>query len=201
MHPENRRPLTASVDLRRLSHRARRRASRCSTRWRPRWCSARCSASSTRRSRSMSASTGSASGSRCCSRCVAGMMAVSSFVNSRLVGRFGMRRLSHGALIGFLAVNTIWLILALQRPDPDLRLRAAVRGSDAAVRLDRVEFQLDRHGAARPRRRHGLVDPRLHADAGRRHYRRRIGQSFNGTVTPLAAGFCERFGCWRWCSC
>ena len=38
---------------------------------------------------------------------IAGMMAVSSFLNSRLVGRFGMRRLSHGALIGFLAVNTI----------------------------------------------------------------------------------------------
>ncbi len=37
---------------------------------------------------------------------VAGMMAVSSFVNSRLVGRFGMRRLSHGALVGFTLVNT-----------------------------------------------------------------------------------------------
>ena len=154
-----------------------RRASRCSTRWRRRWCSARCSASSIRRSRSMSASTGWASGSRCCSPAIAGMMAVSSFVNSQLVGRFGMRRLSHGALIGFLAVNTIWLILALQRPDPDLRLRAAVRGGDAAIRLDRIELQLDRHGAARPRRRHGLVDPRLHADAGRRRHRRRASAS------------------------
>ena len=48
--------------------------------------------------------------------CIAGMMAVSSFVNSQLVGRFGMRRLSHGALVGFLTVNTIWLILALQGP-------------------------------------------------------------------------------------
>ena len=33
---------------------------------------------------------------------VAGLMAVSSFLNSRLVGRFGMRRLSHGALVRLL---------------------------------------------------------------------------------------------------
>ena len=38
-------------------------------------------------------------------------MAFSSFVNARLVGRFGMRRLSHGALLGFLAINALWLAL------------------------------------------------------------------------------------------
>ncbi len=47
---------------------------------------------------------------------VAAFMALSSFVNSRLVGRFGMRRLSHGALLGFLTVNTIWLVLTLLWP-------------------------------------------------------------------------------------
>jgi len=47
---------------------------------------------------------------------VAAFMALSSFVNSRLVGRFGMRRLSHGALLGFLTVNTIWLVLSLLWP-------------------------------------------------------------------------------------
>ena len=26
-----------------------------------------------------------------------------------------------------------------------------------------------------------------------------IGQAFDGTVTPLAAGFWTRFGWWRWC--
>ncbi|WP_439616912.1 multidrug effflux MFS transporter [Shinella sp.] len=44
---------------------------------------------------------------------VAAFMALSSFVNARLVGQFGMRRLSHGALLGFLAVNTLWLLLTL----------------------------------------------------------------------------------------
>jgi DHA1 family bicyclomycin/chloramphenicol resistance-like MFS transporter len=40
---------------------------------------------------------------------VAAFMSLSSFLNSRLVGRFGMRKLSHGALVGFIAVNAIWL--------------------------------------------------------------------------------------------
>src|SRR5690606_25089806 len=38
---------------------------------------------------------------------VAGLMAVSSFTNSRLVGRFGMRRMAHGALLGFIVVTGI----------------------------------------------------------------------------------------------
>ncbi len=49
---------------------------------------------------------------------IAGMMAVSSFLNSRLVGRFGMRRLSHGALCGFLAVSIIWYLTSLAGPIP-----------------------------------------------------------------------------------
>ena len=44
---------------------------------------------------------------------IAGMMAVSSFLNAQLVGRFGMRRLSHGALIGFIVVTTLWFVLSL----------------------------------------------------------------------------------------
>lgn len=42
----------------------------------------------------------------------AGLMAISSFTNSRLVGRIGMRRLSHTALVGFTAVSLLWLVLA-----------------------------------------------------------------------------------------
>ncbi|KTR02240.1 major facilitator transporter [Aureimonas ureilytica] len=40
-------------------------------------------------------------------------MAVASFTNSRLVVRFGMRRLSHGALCLFLAFNILHLAIAL----------------------------------------------------------------------------------------
>ncbi|MFN4271451.1 MAG: multidrug effflux MFS transporter [Aliihoeflea sp.] len=49
---------------------------------------------------------------------LAGMMAISSFMNSRLVGRFGMRGLSHFALLGFLAATTVWLVWALIAPMP-----------------------------------------------------------------------------------
>lgn len=49
---------------------------------------------------------------------VALFMALSSFINSRLVGRFGMRRLSHGALLAFIAVNAIWLAAEIFGPEP-----------------------------------------------------------------------------------
>jgi len=44
---------------------------------------------------------------------VAGLMAVSSFTNSRVVRRVGMRRLSHGAMLTFTVVSGIWLAFAL----------------------------------------------------------------------------------------
>jgi DHA1 family bicyclomycin/chloramphenicol resistance-like MFS transporter len=44
---------------------------------------------------------------------MAGLMAVSSFTNSRVVRRLGMRRLSHGAMLTFTVVSGIWLAFAL----------------------------------------------------------------------------------------
>ena len=44
---------------------------------------------------------------------MAGLMAISSFTNSRVVRRFGMRRLSHGAMLGFTLFSGIWLALAM----------------------------------------------------------------------------------------
>lgn len=44
---------------------------------------------------------------------MAGLMAISSFTNSRVVRRFGMRRLSHGAMLIFTLFSGIWLVLAL----------------------------------------------------------------------------------------
>lgn len=43
---------------------------------------------------------------------VAVFMSLSSFTNSRLVERFGMRRLSHAALVGFAGLNALHLTLA-----------------------------------------------------------------------------------------
>ena len=103
---------------------------------------------------------------------VAGLMAVSSFLNSQLVMRCrhapavacGAGRLLRGQrdLVRLVAVRT----------SAAGRLRAAVRGGDVPVRLDRLELQRARHGAARPHRRIGLIGPGLHPDAWRRAHRR-----------------------------
>ncbi len=39
--------------------------------------------------------------------------AIAFLLNSRLVARFGMRRLAHGAMLSFVAVTTIWLVCDL----------------------------------------------------------------------------------------
>lgn len=49
---------------------------------------------------------------------VALFMAFSSFVNSQFVGRFGMRRLSHTALLGFTGVTFCWLLVQIYGPAP-----------------------------------------------------------------------------------
>jgi DHA1 family bicyclomycin/chloramphenicol resistance-like MFS transporter len=40
-------------------------------------------------------------------------VAVAGFLNARFVGRLGMRVISHGALVGFVAVAGIMLLAAL----------------------------------------------------------------------------------------
>lgn len=45
-------------------------------------------------------------------------MTVSNLINSRLVERLGMRRMSHGALIGFVIVSAIHAVIALMGPVP-----------------------------------------------------------------------------------
>ena len=49
---------------------------------------------------------------------VALFMALSSFINARLVGRFGMRKLSHGSLVGFITITGIWLLVQYFGPQP-----------------------------------------------------------------------------------
>jgi len=47
---------------------------------------------------------------------MASTIAVAQFINSRVVKRFGMRRISHTAVLVYLAMAVIWLILALAGP-------------------------------------------------------------------------------------
>jgi DHA1 family bicyclomycin/chloramphenicol resistance-like MFS transporter len=49
---------------------------------------------------------------------MAGAIAVAQFVNSRVVRTYGMRRISHTAVLIYLAGALIWLVLALMGPVP-----------------------------------------------------------------------------------
>ncbi len=49
---------------------------------------------------------------------MAGLIAVAQFVNSRVVKHFGMRRLSHFAMLVYVTLSVVWLVLALLGPVP-----------------------------------------------------------------------------------
>jgi DHA1 family bicyclomycin/chloramphenicol resistance-like MFS transporter len=49
---------------------------------------------------------------------MAGTMAIAQFINSRIVGRLGMRRIAHSAILVYVAATLTWLVLALMGPMP-----------------------------------------------------------------------------------
>lgn len=121
--------------------------------------------------------------------CVAGMMAVASFVNARLVGRFGMRKLSHGALLGFLTVNTIWFGLSLLGPIPfplflGLFTLAMLQFGWIGSNFNSLAMEELGHVAGTASSAQGFV-----TTVGGGLIGAAIGQAFDGTVTPIAAGF------------
>ena len=82
---------------------------------------------------------------------MAGMMAVSSFLNSRIVKRFGMRRLSHFALIVYISGSILLAIFFNLAGFMPLWLFFSTPVDDRAVRLrlGGVQHELAVHGAAR----------------------------------------------------
>ena len=121
---------------------------------------------------------------------IAGMMAVSSFVNSRLVGRFGMRKLSHGALVGFIAVTTIWFVLSLFGQLPiyvfvPLFAVAMLQFGWIGSNFNSIAMEPLGHLAGTASSVQGFMQT-----VGGGVIGAAIGQLFDGTTTPLAAGFC-----------
>ena len=120
---------------------------------------------------------------------VAGMMAVSSFLNSRLVGRIGMRRLAHGALIGFVAVNTIAFVLSLLGPVPfwlflALFSIAMMQFSWIGSNFNALAMEPLGHVAGTASSVQGFLQT-----VGGGVIGAAIGQGFDGTVVPLAGGY------------
>lgn len=121
---------------------------------------------------------------------IAGMMSVSSFLNSRLVVKFGMRKLSHGALIGFLLVSAIWLVWSLTGPVPFaafivLFALAMFQFGWIGSNFNSISMEPLGHIAGTASSVQGFMQTLGGGMIGAA-----IGQSFDGTTVPLAVGFC-----------
>ncbi|RST82441.1 Bcr/CflA family efflux MFS transporter [Aquibium carbonis] len=120
---------------------------------------------------------------------VAGLMAVSSFLNARMVGRFGMRRLAHGALLGFLAVTALSFGLSLLGPIPfwlflTLFAIAMMQFAWIGANYNALAMEPLGHVAGTASSVQGFLQTVGGGVVGAL-----IGQAFDGTVAPLAGGY------------
>ncbi|WP_428928362.1 multidrug effflux MFS transporter [Marinibacterium sp. SX1] len=120
---------------------------------------------------------------------VAALMGLSSFTNSRLVARLGMRRLSHTAILVFTGVSGLWLALASVQPLPFwlfLPLLAIIMSCFgwAAANMNSLSMEPLGEVAGMASSVFGFIQTVGGVIIG--SY---IGQQFNGTVIPVAAGY------------
>ena len=120
---------------------------------------------------------------------IAGFMAVSSFLNSRIVGRLGARRVSHAALIGFIACSLLHTVVALSGHETLLSfaiLQAAVMFCFGLVvsNFGSIAMEPLGHVAGTASSVQGFVTTFGGAVLGFL-----VGQSFDGTTVPLTLGF------------
>jgi len=119
----------------------------------------------------------------------AGLMALSSFTNSRFVGRFGMRRLSHTALVSFIAINALWFVISLAGPVPFPLFFLLFSASMfmfgwIGPNFNSIAMEPLGHVAGTAAAVQGFTTTLGGALLGAM-----IGQAFDGTLTPLAGGY------------
>jgi DHA1 family bicyclomycin/chloramphenicol resistance-like MFS transporter len=120
---------------------------------------------------------------------IASAMAVASFVNARLVGRLGMRRVSHAALAGFTTVSLI-LLAASAFGIASLAVFAALAATAFFLfglimpNFNAIAMEPQGHNAGMASSVIGSLSTAIGALAGGL-----VGRSFDGTVLPIAAGF------------
>ena len=120
---------------------------------------------------------------------VAAAMAVASFTNSRLVGRIGMRRVSHAALLGFVAVALLHLgstsSPARRRSGSSSRcLRCLFCFGLVMPNFNAIAMEPMGRIAGTASSFVGAITTALAAAIGAY-----VGLHYAGTVTPLLAGF------------
>jgi len=120
---------------------------------------------------------------------VASAIAVASVVNARLVGRLGMRRVGHSALLGFAGTSLIFAVLAAPGGPPLWLFMAWLMGCFFCFGLIAPNFNalaMDPMGhiAGMASSVLGFVTTALSAGLGWL-----AGQAYDGTVVPIALGF------------
>ncbi len=121
--------------------------------------------------------------------CVAGLMSAASFMNSRLVVRIGMRRLSHAALTGFITCSVILAAYAAFGPVPfpifiGLFAMAMIFFGMIGSNFGAIAMEPLGALAGTASSVQGFMQTVVGAVAGGL-----IGQAFDGTVFPLSLGF------------
>jgi DHA1 family bicyclomycin/chloramphenicol resistance-like MFS transporter len=120
---------------------------------------------------------------------VAALMAVSSFLNSRIVRRFGMRRISHLALLAFSGLSGLLLLISLAGQPPLWLFLGLLSGvmfmfGWAASNMNSLSLQPLGAVAGTASSVFGFIQTIGGALLGGF-----VGQQFNGTVIPTVAGY------------
>ena len=130
---------------------------------------------------------------------IAGTMAIASFLNSRIVRRFGMRRLSHSAIVVYLATAAVLLVASLVGPVPFwmfFGLLLIIQSAFGAAASNMNSLSMEPLGAVAGTAAavFGFMQTVGGAVIGTF-----IGQHFDGTLTPNATGYlvmgCLVLGC------
>ena len=122
---------------------------------------------------------------------VSAALAVAALLNSQFVMRLGMRRISHAALLGFVAISCFHAAIAWNLgPPAALALRRSARARSVLLRPDHAELQFHRDGADGPDRRHRLVLRRRGHDRPRGIPRLDDGASLRRHGHAALAGLC-----------
>lgn len=120
---------------------------------------------------------------------MASFMSLSSFLNSRFVSRFGMRRISHAALLAYTTIAGIWVVVSLFIPVPFwlfFILLTAVMFSFGSAGSNMNSLSMEPLGAVAGTASSVFGFLQTIGGAAIGSY---IGQHFNGTVTPVALGY------------
>lgn len=120
---------------------------------------------------------------------MAGLMAISSYLNARMVRRIGMRRLSHSALLVFTTVSGVWFIITLVMQPPlwmffSLFAIIMFMFGWAASNMNALSMEPLGAVAGTASSVFGFIQTVGGAILGTI-----TGQFFDGTLTPVASGY------------